>query len=232
MLFSQVSEGDVSLYFNPDTALTIHETDGGVSQYGIGTDDLLTGTANSETLSGRTGSAQLDAGAGADRQLGGEGNDALSYDQQDIEFDGGVGVDMVLISGEVNLNGVDNLANIEILDLSNDTADTLGLNLSDVYDIVGDNSLNGYVMGNDNKVLVINGDAQDSVLLDGLDIEFITPDASDVDVFGNGERYYLFQDDGVDLYVHGDLVDSNTSLAGKDLDSYIHDKPVDSFGVS
>lgn len=49
MLFSQVSEGDVSLYFNSDTALTIHETDGGVSQYGIGTDDLLTGTANSET---------------------------------------------------------------------------------------------------------------------------------------------------------------------------------------
>jgi hypothetical protein len=132
----------------------------------------------------------------------------------------------------VDLRGVENLKNIEILDMSqNGTADTLELNLADVLDIVGDNSLSGYEVESDNKVLVIKGDAEDTVLIDGLDLDLISPDDTDVDLFGDGELYYLYQDAGVSVYVHSDLVGSAALSQVTGLDSYIHNSPVDAFGI-
>ncbi|MDE0759273.1 MAG: hypothetical protein OSB45_14020, partial [Pseudomonadales bacterium] len=188
ILFSEVSEDNVSLYFDQNTSVYVYENDAGVSIYGNSENDLLVGTENSETLSGRAGNDQLDAGGGADRQLGGDGNDHIKYDGLDSLIDGGRGVDTATITGNVDLSGVDNLENFEILNMSdNGTADTIELNLSDVLDIVGDNSLSGYEIESDNKVLVIKGDAEDTVLIDGPDLDLISPDDTDVDLFGDGD---------------------------------------------
>jgi len=236
-LFSEVHEGDVSLYFDQHTRVHVYENDGGVSIYGTSEDDALEGTAAGETLSGRAGDDVLDAGSGADVQLGGDGNDQIMFDAMDTLIDGGRGVDTAVISGNVDLSGVENLNNFEILDMSdNGTADTLELNLADLVDIVGDNSLNAYEEDSENKVLVINGDAEDAVLLNGLDLDAITPTDSEIDLFGDGELYYLFQENGVSLYVHSDLSDTAEENAqkpasGLDLHHYLHDGQVDAFGM-
>jgi Ca2+-binding RTX toxin-like protein len=236
-LFSEVSEDDVSLYFDQNTSVYVHENDNGTSIYGNAEGEVLTGTAFDETLSGRQGDDDLDAGLGMDVQLGGDGNDHIKYDGADTLIDGGRGVDTVIVSGSfasgsVDLSGVDNLENIEILDMGdNGTADTIELNLSDVLDIVGDNSLSGYEVDSDNKVLVIKGDAEDTVVIDGLDLDLMSPDESNVDLFGDGELYYLYQDPGVSVYVHSDLVDSAASPQAMGLDSYIHNSSVDAFGI-
>ncbi|MBT5203546.1 MAG: cadherin-like domain-containing protein [Gammaproteobacteria bacterium] len=236
-LLSAVSEGDVSLYFDQHTRVHVYENDDGVSIYGTAEDEALEGTEADETLSGRAGDDVLDAGAGVDLQLGGDGNDQIMYDAMDSLIDGGRGVDTVTINGIVDLSGVENLNNVEILDMSNNgTADTLELNLADLVDMVGDNSLNAYEEGADNKVLVINGDAEDTVILNGLDLDAIAPTASEVDLFGDGELYYLFQENGVSLYVHSDLSDSaeedqEKPASGHDLDHYMHNSQVDAFGM-
>ncbi|MBT6245741.1 MAG: hypothetical protein HOI43_10020, partial [Gammaproteobacteria bacterium] len=236
-LLSAVSEGDVSLYFDQHTRVHVYENDDGVSIYGTAEDEALEGTEADETLSGRAGDDVLDAGAGVDLQLGGDGNDQIMYDAMDSLIDGGRGVDTVTINGIVDLSGVENLNNVEILDMSNNgTADTLELNLADLVDMVGDNSLNAYEEDADNKVLVINGDAEDTVILNGLDLDAIAPTASEVDLFGDGELYYLFQENGVSLYVHSDLSDSaeedqEKPASGHDLDHYMHNSQVDAFGM-
>jgi len=146
-------------------------------------------------------------------------------------------VDTAIISGNVDLSGVENLNNFEILDMSdNGTDDTLELNLADLVDIVGDNSLGAYENGSDNKVLVINGDSTDSVILNGLDLSATAPTESEVDLFGDGELYYLFQENGVSLYVHSDLSDTaeenqEKPASGLDLHHYLHDGQVDAFGM-
>ena len=225
------------MYFDQHTRVHVYENDGGVSIYGTSEDDALEGTAAGETLSGRAGDDVLDAGSGADVQLGGDGNDQIMFDAMDTLIDGGRGVDTAVISGNVDLSGVENLNNFEILDMSdNGTADTLELNLADLVDIVGDNSLNAYEEDSENKVLVINGDAEDAVLLNGLDLDAITPTDSEIDLFGDGELYYLFQENGVSLYVHSDLSDTAEENAqkpasGLDLHHYLHDGQVDAFGM-
>ncbi len=232
ILFSEVSEDNVSLYFDQNTIVTVYETDEGTSIYGNAEGEVLTGTPFDETLSGRQGDDDLDAGLGMDVQLGGDGNDLIKYDGLDSLIDGGRGVDTAIITGNVDLSRVDNLENIEILDMSdNGTADTIELNLSDVLDIVGDNSLSGYEVESDNKVLVIKGDAEDTVLIGGLALDLISPDATDVDLFGDGELYYLYEDAGVSVYVHSDLVGSSAPPQAMVLDSYIHNSPVDAFGI-
>ena len=80
-------------------------------------------------------------------------------------------------------------------------------------------------------MLVIKGDAEDTVLIDGLGLDLISPDATDVDLFGNGELYYLYQDAGVSVYVHSDLVGSAALPQITGLDSYLHNSPVDAFGI-
>lgn len=236
-LFSEVSEDNVSLYFDQNTSVYVYENDDGVSIYGTAEDEALDGTEAGETLSGRLGDDNLDAGQGVDVQLGGDGNDRIMYDGMDSLIDGGRGVDTALISGNVDLRGVENLNNFEILDMSdNGTQDILELNLADLVDIVGDNSLSGYEIGSDNKVLVINGDAEDTVLLNGLDLDAIAPTDSEIDLLGNGELYYLFQDNDVSLYIHSDLIDSaeeseERPASGFDLDHYMHNSQVDAFGM-
>ena len=83
---------------------------------------------------------------------------------------------------------------------------------------VGDNSLDAFLGGTDKK-LVIDGDANDVVMLDGIDLSNNSsgtlPSGVSVtlpaDIFGDGELYVQFFHSGnnVSLYIHESLVDTS-----------------------
>ena len=243
-LFTGVSDGAVSLFFDQDVLVNVTHTNAGVSRYGHSGDDVLAGSSlGGETLAGRGGDDQLDALAGADRQLGGDGNDSIVFDSADLEMDGGNGVDTLLLSGSVDFSQLDQLANFEQVDMSgNNSADSLSLTFADVFELVGDNSLDAYVPANDHKVLVINGDSEDALTLNGVDIRNQTAVQTGIDLYGDGTTYALFQDTdlGVDVYVLSDLLSgaspsgsekvSEPVMAAPTFDQYLYEPSADHFG--
>ena len=243
-LFTGVSDGAVSLFFDQDVLVNVTHTNAGVSRYGHSGDDVLAGSSlGDETLAGRGGDDQLDALAGADRQLGGDGNDSIVFDSADLEMDGGNGVDTLLLSGSVDFSQLDQLANFEQVDMSgNNSADSLSLTFADVFELVGDNSLDAYVPANDHKVLVINGDSEDALILNGVDIRNQTAVQTGIDLYGDGTSYALFQDTdlGVDVYVLSDLLSgaspsgsekvSEPVMAAPTFDQYLYEPSADHFG--
>ena len=243
-LFTGVSDGAVSLFFDQDVLVNVTHTNAGVSRYGHSGDDVLAGSSlGGETLAGRGGDDQLDALAGADRQLGGDGNDSIVFDSADLEMDGGNGVDTLLLSGSVDFSQLDQLANFEQVDMSgNNSADSLSLTFADVFELVGDNSLDAYVPANDHKVLVINGDSEDALILNGVDIRNQTAVQTGIDLYGDGTTYALFQDTdlGVDVYVLSDLLSgaspsgsekvSEPVMAAPTFDQYLYEPSADHFG--
>ncbi|MDB4036330.1 hypothetical protein N9506_11050, partial [Pseudomonadales bacterium] len=243
-LFTGVSDGAMSLFFDQDVLVNVTHTNAGVSRYGHSGDDGLAGSSlGGETLAGRGGDDQLDALAGADRQLGGDGNDSIVFDSADLEMDGGNGVDTLLLSGSVDFSQLDQLANFEQVDMSgNNSADSLSLTFADVFELVGDNSLDAYVPANDHKVLVINGDSEDALILNGVDIRNQTAVQTDIDLYGDGTTYALFQDTdlGVDVYVLSDLLSgaspsgsekvSEPVMAAPTFDQYLYEPSADHFG--
>jgi hypothetical protein len=245
-LFTGLTDGEVSLYFDQDLAVIVSHENGGVSRYGNAGDNTLTGTGNSgETISGRAGDDILDGGAGSDIQLGGAGNDRLIFDAADVTVDGGNGVDTLSLSGSVDFTGLDNLSNIEQLDMSgNGTADELTVTFEDLFDLIGDNSLEAYVQSNEHKVIVINGDSEDSLILEGQDVRLQTPTQTGIDLYGDGTTYALFQDTtlGLDVYVLSSLLASNDQSSAvseepapvvigvTSLDQHVHQPSLDAFG--
>jgi len=245
-LFTGLTDGEVSLYFDQDLAVIVSHENGGVSRYGNAGDNTLTGTGNSgETISGRAGDDILDGGAGSDIQLGGAGNDRLIFDAADVTVDGGNGVDTLSLSGSVDFTGLDNLSNIEQLDMSgNGTADELTVTFEDLFDLIGDNSLEAYVQSNEHKVIVINGDSEDSLILEGQDVRLQTPTQTGIDLYGDGTTYALFQDTtlGLDVYVLSSLLASNdqssavseeaapVAIGVTSLDQHVHQPSLDAFG--
>ena len=243
-LFTGVSDGAVSLFFDQDVLVNVTHTNAGVSRYGHSGDDVLAGSSlGGETLAGRGGDDQLDALAGADRQLGGDGNDSIVFDSADLEMDGGNGVDTLLLSGSVDFSQLDQLANFEQVDMSgNNSADSLSLTFADVFELVGDNSLDAYVPANDHKVLVINGDSEDALILNGVDIRNQTAVQTGIDLYGDGTTYALFQDTdlGVDVYVLSDLLSgaspsgsekvSEPVMAAPTFGQYLYEPSADHFG--
>ena len=247
-LYTGVSDGSVSLFFDQAVSVNVIHSSGAISRYGDETGDTLSGTDKpGETLFGRAGDDMLDGKAGADRQLGGDGNDSIVYDSTDIQTDGGRGVDTLMVSGSIDFSQLTNPAtNIEQINAAgNGTADTMTLTFSDVFDLVGDNSLAAYVTDHVNhsehKVLVINGDNEDTLVLEGVDVREATPLASGIDLFGDGNLYALFQDDtlGLDIYVLSSLLESTESsgaVAGSpvmgsgSVGADLYEAPQDSFG--
>ena len=243
-LFTGVSDGEVSLFFDQDVLVNVTHTNAGVSRYGHAGEDVLQGSSvGGETLAGRGGDDQLDALGGADRQLGGDGNDTIVFDAADIVIDGGNGVDTLLLSGSVDFSALDQLTNFEQVDMSgNSSADSLTLTFADIFELVGDNSLDAYVPANDHKVLVINGDSEDALFLDGVDIRNQTAVQTDIDLYGDGTTYALFQDAGlgVDVYVLSDLLSaadpsgdqtaSGPVMGTSTLDQYLYEPALDHFG--
>jgi hypothetical protein len=245
-LYTGLSEGNISLYFDQDVEVLVTHDNGGSSRYGNSSNNTITGTnQGGETLSGREGNDVLDGGAGSDRLLGGDGDDTLTFDGADAALDGGKGVDTLNLSGNIDLSGLDQISNIEQLDMSgNNTVDVLTVGFADLFDLVGDNSLSGLSTDSEEqgKVVVINGDAEDTLILSGEDVRNQTPTKTDIDLYGDGKTYALFQDTslGIDVYVLSSLLgsesdsssaESSSSTTGlSTLDSYLHGHSFDVFG--
>ena len=243
-LFTGLTNGDVSLFFDQNVLVSVTHSNGGVSQYGNGENNTLTGSAlGGETLLGRAGDDVLDGGGGGDRQLGGDGNDILTFDASDLIMDGGNGVDTLNLSGNVDFSGLDQISNLEQLSMAgNGTADTLSVTFEELFDLVGDNSLEAFVPENDHKVIVINGDTEDALIIEGSDVRTQTPIQTGIDLYGDGNSYALFQDAtlGLDVYVLSTLLEAEPEPGSEkptapvtglsSLDSYLHEPTLDAFG--
>ena len=121
-------------------------------------DDTLTGGAGDDTLEGGDGSDMLVGGDGADTIDGGKGADTIVLDENDTSIDGGSGDDTLLISHDVlDFSAIADgtIANVEKLDLNDADAQTVSLNLDDVFD-----------MTDDNNILEVKGGTGDEVTFD------------------------------------------------------------------
>ncbi|MDA0977632.1 MAG: Ig-like domain-containing protein, partial [Proteobacteria bacterium] len=171
---------------------------------GIGGDDTITGAGGGDYIDAGDGADSIDGGAGFDYIIGGNGVDTL--------------IDLSA-SASIDLSGVTNLADFEVIDLADgDGNDVLSLGLTDILSFVGDNSLDSILPDGQTK-LIINGDSGDVVNLDAntlglatdfgeldLDNGWSAPnDSSELDYFGNGSSYVLFSNGIVDVYVHADM---------------------------
>ena len=195
----------------------IHQSDGSIDVYGGSGDDQLTGSVStySDDLNGEDGDDWLDGLGGPDYLNGGDGDDGLVYDSSDITIDGDAGIDTLLVSGSIDLSGVNNIADIEVISMrDNGTSDALTVNTADLFNFVGDNSLEP-LLNNGMENMIITGDEGDTVTLNGQLLEMngqlsngLTSDYTEMDYFDDGELYVRFTDsNGLDVYVHSDLLE-------------------------
>ncbi|PWR25783.1 hypothetical protein DKG74_02165 [Zavarzinia aquatilis] len=132
-------------------------------------DDTLTGTAAAERLIGGRGNDTLVGGGGADVFVGGAGNDTIDVGTGNFfRIDGGLGDDTLLTTGNLDFTLIDDVAikGIETIDITGNGAQALVLDRSDVLAFEADNR---DVLGTTHDgVLILAGDATDSVTLTGL----------------------------------------------------------------
>ena len=67
-------------------------------------------------------------------------------------------------------------------------------------------------------MLVIRGDAEHQLSLDGIDINALLAIESDIDLFGDGALFSLFRDEllGIDIYVDQALLSGDESALSSD----------------
>jgi len=162
------------------------------------------GSSGNDTLSGDLN------GATADKLYGRGGDDNLQFDAADLVIDGGSGIDTLLgASGMIDLT---NVSNIEAIDTTDASPTALNLNSADLFNVVGDNSLD-QLLADGMKKIIINGEVGDTVTLDGntlWDINGLSGGLSSTyteeTLFGG--TYVKFTTlAGIDVYVHANLVD-------------------------
>ena len=156
-------------------------------------DDYIDAGAGSDTIDGGNGNDTIDAGAGADI-ITTDGNDTI---------DAGAGFDTLILDAGASINiDFTKLDNIEKIDLTNDSADTLNnLTLADVVDMTDSN----------NELKIISDDSEDSVSFkesDGWtkDANTVTEDGKTFDVYSNSDGI-----DSVQVKVEQPISDGVTS---------------------
>ena len=135
-------------YDGNDTLTAVESADDGDNRtylYGGAGEDELIGSSGIDYLYGGADADTISGGDGVDRIYGNEGNDTLIYDSADAKIDGGADTDTLLIdSGDLNLSNVGKLANIEKIELGDNSSiiDSVeGINISDVIKITGGDTL-------------------------------------------------------------------------------------------
>lgn len=91
---------------NTDGSDILHGGEGNDLIFGQGGNDELYGDAGNDMLFGGSGNDYLDGGMGKDHLDGGEGNDILVYDAENVLHDGGAGIDVLLVAGQVDVNSL------------------------------------------------------------------------------------------------------------------------------
>ncbi|MEL0619285.1 Ig-like domain-containing protein, partial [Psychrobacter proteolyticus] len=152
--------------------------------------DYLVGTNQAETLEGGAGDDTLVGLSGADILSGSDGNDILIFDRNDVSIDGGENSDGSLDNDTLLINDTNIIAstdmsqvvNFETINLTNDTAQTLSISLSDVVDIT-----------DGNNQLFIKGDSVDTVNVSDM-TKAATSDQAGYDLYqdsGNTASLYI-----------------------------------------
>ncbi|MDN3451960.1 Ig-like domain-containing protein, partial [Psychrobacter sp. APC 3350] len=191
----QDSDGDmanstVTLNYNEYATPQSPDSIDDIAPRGTADNDYLVGTNQAETLSGGKGDDTLIGLSGADRLLGGDGNDILIFDKNDIEINGGensdgsLDNDTLVITDTSIVSSIDlsNVTNFETINMTNDTAQTLSLGLSDVIS-----------MTDTNNELFIKGDSIDAVNVSGM-TKSGTSDQAGYDLYqdsGNLAKLYI-----------------------------------------
>uniref|UniRef100_UPI003332BF61 Ig-like domain-containing protein n=1 Tax=Psychrobacter sp. TB55-MNA-CIBAN-0194 TaxID=3140445 RepID=UPI003332BF61 len=198
----QDSDGDtasstVTLNYNEYATPQSPDTINSIPSRATADNDYLVGTNQAETLSGGAGDDTLVGLSGADTLLGGDGSDILIFDRNDISMDGGENSDgsqdndALVISDTSLVSSIDlsNVTNIENINMTNDSAQTLSLGLSDVIS-----------MTDTNNQLFIKGDSVDTVNISGMTKSGTSDQAG----------YDLYQDSGstAKLYIQTAIDDN------------------------
>jgi hypothetical protein len=142
---------------------------------GSAQDDLLFAHAQADVIIGGLGNDQIFTNGGADIVHAGAGADIIHAANADLRLiDGGSGYDQLLIdfSGGIKLGSTASTGDqlhacrIEQLDMQNGKDNTLTLSLQDLFQLDSD-TLNPEVLLGFAHTFTINGDATDSVMLEG-----------------------------------------------------------------
>jgi Ca2+-binding RTX toxin-like protein len=160
---------------------------------GLG-DDYVFGNEGDDQLFGGDGNDYLVGGAGIDTLRGEAGNDFLLYDPQDT-IDGGTGIDTIYLNDwrERAIDLADTkILNVERIDLSNRTNDTLKLSAADIVRV------------SDNDQLWVRGDSVDAISGAGFTRVGTVTD--------QGVQFAHFTGGGASLYIQTGLQFNGASL--------------------
>jgi Ca2+-binding RTX toxin-like protein len=212
---------------------TLSGDDGADSLFGGAGNDSLIGGLGTDSLVGGLGNDTLFGGVENDTLLGGDGDDTLVWDvaysdtnnnqhvsnvsllakTADATVDGGAGFDTLQMGGNsydfTNTNGTTGITNVELIDLRGRNATSVVLNRAAVA-----------AMTDGNKVLRIDGDVGDTLVLD--DWGFWTRDlTSDAQINGTGAKIYTATYNGATVTVQFSnnlsFTDKTTNTANTDL---------------
>lgn len=139
---------DAQVVFGGEGAESLHGGSGDDILSGGAGDDYLFGGDGNDYLFGGAGNDYLDGGAGTNHLYGGDGNDILVYNgQTGSTYDGGAGMDVLLVQGEQNMDslfqsgGLDqNVTNVEVIISGEDVLNLTNMDaLSGIGITLGDN---------------------------------------------------------------------------------------------
>ncbi|MCK6452522.1 MAG: VCBS domain-containing protein, partial [Alphaproteobacteria bacterium] len=163
--------------------------------------NIVVGSSTQDTLNGNGGDDTLTGGTD-DSLFGGEGSDRLIVGDADFALaDGGdsqIGDDVLELVGTVNLSGLANLTNIELLDADNGAANTISFESQDVLQVSVDNQDVG---GSGLGMLLIDTDINDTVVLGSAGDTWTAIDGDTEQGNGisplnvGGTDYYIYQSD-------------------------------------
>lgn len=164
-------------------------------------DDLLTGTAGAERISGGRGNDILDGEGGRDVLLGGAGDDSISVaDLAFLRVDGGSGTNVLTLAGsglalDLTAWAGTRVQNIEVIDLGG-RGNTLTLDPAAISKLGGDHAPSG------RRRLLVYGDASNAIDAGG-----------GWQLAGSGGGFTSYVQDNLELRV-ATAIDRNNVLAG------------------
>jgi Ca2+-binding RTX toxin-like protein len=161
-------------------------------------DDILTGSALADSISGEDGNDSIVGGAGADTLSGGANNDTIVGAQDDALLDGGADADVLEIGADF-----DDASDAQIVDIetANLTADGLTVNLGDQTENL---TINGFatggstITGGSGDDTITGGDGTDN-LTGGAGVDSIQAGSGDDTIIGAQDDALL--DGGADADV-------------------------------
>ncbi len=191
----------------------------GVSVYGLGGLDTITGSAFADVLDGGDGNDSLTGGSGADTLAGGNGDDYLVIDSLDVNISGGAGFDSAVVQTVTAVNLNMGTASVEWArgNAGNDTFNAASQSTGVyIYGLDGIDTLTGSALID----FLDGGDGNDTLAGGG---------AIDTLIGGNGDDLLLGQN-GDDALYGGSGADRLTGGTGNDLmigeaglDRYVYD---------